>query len=328
MKNFYRGIPYEISLGESLPVPNRVQILRVGSFYDVRYGKFNITSDMLKKMKENYDNNVRRVQLAFDYNHESDKEASGWFTGLELAGHDTELWAQVEWTETGAKKLGFKEYRYASADFHPDYQDNETLEKFGPCLLGAGLTNRPVIKDLNPVILTEDYRKEDVMDPKDQKIKDLEAMVAELKSKLDGSDVEMGAMKKKLGEFEEDAKKSKEAAQLAEKESKFTKLLSEKKAVPAQKEAFMSGDMEKFISLSEALNTTASGNAGTGNELAEKEKKELAEKEAKTKDEAIDQVIKLAEGKRKENKEMELGDAISLVLSENPKLRELYEKAN
>src|SRR5690606_29054902 len=47
----------------------------------------------------------------------------------------------------------------------------------------------------------------------------------------------------------EKAAQFEEAQKLAVKEAAFTKLLSEKKAVPAQKDAYMAGDMAKFAEL-------------------------------------------------------------------------------
>jgi phage I-like protein len=142
-------------------------------------------------MKKNFDAKVRGIDLAIDYAHESDQIAAGWIKGLELSNGNTELWAIVEWTPQGRKRLSDKEFRYLSADCSFDYEDNERGEKHGPTLLGAALTNRPVVKGMRPAVeLTE--RKES-----DQMKKTMEQLQQEVKTLTESQD----AAKKTLGEM-------------------------------------------------------------------------------------------------------------------------------
>lgn len=179
-------------------VPTRIQVLRTGTFSDPRYGTFDITPEQLQSMKANFDNKVRGVDIAVDYSHESDMEAAGWIEEVSLEEHQgqTQLWATVKWTEKARISLSDKEYRYVSADFMFDYVDNETDKHYGPCLLGAGLTNRPVIKEMNPIIELQEGKgkkmskdsskvppgKGDTED--DANDSDMEKTVAELKEKV------------------------------------------------------------------------------------------------------------------------------------------------
>lgn len=325
-------------------VPDRVQLLRTGTFYHPTLGEINVTADMLQSMVVNYENKVRGVDIAIDYKHESDDIAAGWVKELELSDQSDgsmELWAVVSWTPKGLRKLHEKEFRYLSADFAMDYQDNETLEKFGPTLFGAGLTNRPVVKRMQPAIaLMEKKPTEDKMD-----VKELEKQLAELKesnvklseqvSKLeeekelekkemedkkeemqededeDGPEMSLEEMKKELATLKEENAKLKEAAQLAEKNKKFDILLSEGKAVEAQRKAFITGDVVKFSELSGEVNFSASGR--------DADKKGDDEKDAEEK------VLELAE-KVVSEKKVSLDEAIGVVLSENAELRKQYEK--
>lgn len=150
----------EIKLDEKAsgdgPAVSDVQLLRVGTFYHERYGEVKITPTILSDMVKNWKNNVRKIDLAIDYKHESEDIAAGWMKKVYLSDDGQELWSTVSWTPRGRKVLSDKEFRYLSADFNFDYQDNETLQKYGPTLLGAGLTNRPVIKAMEPAVeLTE-----------------------------------------------------------------------------------------------------------------------------------------------------------------------------
>ena len=61
--------------GEKIPV---VQILRVTKFKHPVHGDIDITADTLKQFKENFDNRVRRQDIAIDYSHENEKIAAGW----------------------------------------------------------------------------------------------------------------------------------------------------------------------------------------------------------------------------------------------------------
>lgn len=153
MIKHYRAPMRKITLAEGdSPVADQVQLFRVGTFTHADYGTFDITASELKKMAENFKSNVRGIDLAIDYKHDSEDIAAGWIKDLFLSQDETELWATVDWTPNGKKVLSEKEFRYLSPEFTYDYQDNESLKTFGPTLLGAGLTNRPTIKQMEPVV--------------------------------------------------------------------------------------------------------------------------------------------------------------------------------
>jgi phage I-like protein len=137
------------------------QLLRVGKFaYLDRTLKF--TKETLKEIKQNYDNNVRGVQLAVDYFHEAYDKAAGWIKNIELRNNDSELWMQVEWTESAKKQILAKELRYISAELNEQYIDKETKKNFGAVLYGAGLTNRPHINKM-AAILSEKTQNENII---------------------------------------------------------------------------------------------------------------------------------------------------------------------
>lgn len=314
----YGGTPFAIVLSESVTdnhIPKRVQVLKCGSFAHDQYGTFEITPDTLRAIKANFEARARGVDLAIDYAHESDKVAAGWIKDVELAENDQELWLLVDWTPNGQRALSDKEFRYLSADFTFNYIDNELKKSHGPTLYGAGLTNRPVIKGMDPVLALNEQKNQGgfEMDQKDQKIAELEKLVADLKAKLEGDGAIMADLQKKCGDYEAEKKVAAEAKVLAEKESKFALLLSEKKAIPAQKEAYLAGDMTKFMELAKPLHLSEDGHGGAGPEGDDKNK------DAQTK------IAELAETKMKENKNLSYVEAVQIVLSEKPDLRKAYE---
>jgi len=324
----FRLTPIAILLSEkSTTPPTKVQVIRTGTFHHEKYGKFEVTKEHLLSFKKNFDDKVRRIDIALDYGHESEGEAAAWFKDLELSDDGTELWAIPEWTPEGGAAVLSKRYRYLSADFNFDYEDNETLKKYGPTLLGAGLTNRPVVKGQAPVIeLTEG--KGNVMDPKDQEIADLKKKITELEAKIAASaapkagedapaleeakkevelkDAQLSEMKKELSLF-------KKTAADAAKKSAFDAKLSEGSVCEAQREAYMAGDMDKFLSLASSVKLSEKGSGGTPAPAAGAD--------------VQTEVLKLAEKMVSEKRASNTVEGTSLVLKENADLRKRYEAA-
>lgn len=311
--------PFAIQLSEG-KAP-RVQVLRVGKFSHPKYGEFEITSATLAEMKKNFDDKIRGIDIAFDYFHDSDKVASGWPTQLLLEENGNELWADVDWTPTASKMLAEREVRYFSPDFAFRWKDPETGTTYNNVLFGGGLTNRPFVKDMAAIVadekgaddmktvaelekalklsedkLAETEKKMADMAPQADRASELEKQIAALQAelaKLKGENEVAMAEKKKL----------EEQVKCAEKEAKFNVLLSEGKAVAAQKDAFLKGDMEAFVKLAEPVNLQGKGNSGgTG--------------EDKNKGDREDRVIKLAEEKQKADPKLSRGEALSLANKE------------
>lgn len=267
-----------------------MQILRTGTFSDPRYSRFEITKEMLASMVKNFSEGVRGVIPALDYKHESDDVAAGWFKSLYLKEDGQELWADIEMTPKGEKILGDKEFGYVSADFDTEYQDNENLKKFGCVLLGAGLTNRPVIKRMESVIQLSEKEKDPVSEkisklvgegyPQDQAV--AIALEMERKGKLSEGDKQM---EEKMKEME--AKLSEMEAKLAESE----KMCAEYKAKLAEMEAKPAEEMKPEMPEEEKKPEIEIELAAAKKELAEvKGKLTLAEKTSEFS-------ILLAEGK-------------------------------
>jgi len=317
-----------IQLKEGAPVPKDVQVLRVGNFKHPRYGTFEITRQVLAEMKKNFDDRVRGIDTAFDYFHDSDKEASAWVEKLELREGGDQLWAVVDWTPAAEKKLAERELRYFSPDFAFKWTDPESGVEHDNVLFGGGLTNRPFVKEMSAIVadekqtgetdmtelekaqkalkeseakvikLTEDkasVEQQLAAAPAPSKVSELEAQIAKLQQELAAAkQSEQAALSEKA--------KSEEAAKLAEKTSQFNVLLSEGKACAAQKDAFLKGDMTEFIKLAQPTNAKGSGSS---------ENKETAVDADKA-----SKIIKLAEEKQKADPRLDRGNAISIAKKE------------
>lgn len=290
-------------------VPKRVQLLRVGEF-NYSGDTLKISKETLLSLKENFDANVLKYEdgkLPLDYFHDSDKIAAGWIEGVELSSDNSELWIDVKWTTGAESKIAEGELRYLSAEFALEYQLNEGSKKFGPTLLGAGLTNRPFVKGMKPVKQFSEKGNQMTLEQAVAKIAELEKMIQDMKDMESADKAELSAMKEKAIE---DAKKASEVAALAEKNTSFDKMLSDKKVVEAQREHFIKGDVIKFAELSKPLND-GKGTSGEGAPITGKT--------------AQDQIIELAE-KLVTEKKISLSTAISSVLSSDPELKAKYEK--
>ena len=293
---------------------SEIQILKTGNYSHLYYGDFEITRVILAQMVSNFEKKAIKNDLMIDYNHECE-EAAGWVMKLYTKEEGKELWALVKWTKPGKQHLMDKTYRYISADFNFNHMDNETLEEFGPVLYGAALTNRPFIKGMAPTVnlneLTGGNKMTlDELKKQNQQLTDRVTSLEEKHSKevktlsetISSKDEEIKTLKKENEDLQLGQEKAK-------KESEFAVLLSQGKAVPAQKEAFLAGDLVKFAELAGKTNHKESGSGQSGSEDVEL-----------TEDQKLEKVEKLADEKIAKKLASNMGEAISMVLQENPEL--------
>jgi len=318
-----RQKPIKIKLNEN-GIERDYEIARVCTIRDARYGVVPITTETLKQFKENFDGGVRGIEICVDFEHKVDGGSAGWIKELYLTEDGTRLRAKIDWTPKGEKALQDKEYAYFSPDFEFNYEDNETGEKHGPVLKGAALTNRPVIKRMEPAIeLSEGDQMKTEIEKLQAQVKELTEKNVKLAEDCAGMQAEqkkladlpmapeamlklIEELKAKIASLEQEKSQMNEAKQLAEKKSQFQKLLSEGKAVPAQEEAFLKGDTIKFAELAGSVNLGAKGHGGGG-------KADIEDADA--------EIQKLAEEKVKAgNGSISFSEALSQVRTEKPDL--------
>lgn len=328
--------------GKEVTAPDELMVFRKGVFNHPFFGHFALTEEMLRKMKENFDNSVRRIDIAGDWEHRA-STAPFWLDEVVLKNKDSELWVNIGWTKAGRESVEAQDYRYTSGEFDDNYKDAETAQEFGPTLLGVALTNRPFIKGMQPITALSESVEEFL----EGKLKENEPMTKEEQAQFD-------ALKKQLDDLEAKGKKLTEtgdelatanklaetqAAELktlkeanekteeekatAEKKATFDKMLSESKVCEAQRKAYMSDDMAKFSELTQSMNPKPAGSAGDGKGDDKNKTVGVTLKEG---EDVEEKVIELADKMQKEDKDLSNGDAIGKVLVANPKLNEEYEK--
>ncbi len=253
-----------------------IQIFKAGVFNHLWYGEINFTPAIFLAMVQNFKDNVLQIDCPIDYDHEMG-EAAAWIKDLYLSQDQTELWANVKWTPPGKVAIDDQLYRYLSGDFVWNFVDNEKSLEYGPVLWGAALTNRPFLKGMAPT--TE---LNDINGGMNMNLVELQAENSRLSEKIrvlgvsaDASQAEVKSLKEaidasgvKLKALETENVTLKANVATSAKEAQFAVLLSQGKAVPAQKESFMAGDMIKFAELAGQTNqqTTGSGKAAEGGE--------------------------------------------------------------
>jgi len=139
-----------------------IMLFPEGTFQHPQYGKLNFTRAKLSEIKANFDNRVRHIDIALDVDHKGggeDSRATGWIEALELRdpigmSDGAGLWGCIKWTPYGQRLLQDQEYRYFSPEFGP-WTDPETGAEYDNVLIGGGLTNRPFLKVMPAVKLSE-----------------------------------------------------------------------------------------------------------------------------------------------------------------------------
>lgn len=147
-----------------------VHALPLGEYNHPIYGKLNFTADRIRRFADSVKTRVRGIDPDIDYDHKLDpskgRKAAGWVKDADARPDG--LWLFVEWTPEAAGAVQSKEYRYFSTEFADEWEDSQG-NKFTDVVLGGGLTNRPFVKDLVPINLSElvgESKENDTMERK------------------------------------------------------------------------------------------------------------------------------------------------------------------
>lgn len=132
-----------------------IQAMTLGTYKHPIYGQIKITSERIANFVRNFKNNVRDQELDIDYDHKAvTQKAAGWVKDVEDRGLEG-LWYLVEWTAEAKRALQEKEYRYFSPEFADEWVHPKSGQKFKDVLFGGALTNRPFLKDILPINLSD-----------------------------------------------------------------------------------------------------------------------------------------------------------------------------
>jgi phage I-like protein len=238
-----------------------VHALPRGKYQHPVYGELDFSDPKLNAYAASVTNRVRGIDPDIDYDHKTDpakgNQAAGWVKAAQV--RENGLWLGVEFTDDAKKEIKEKKYRYFSADFGDEWQDPEG-KVHQDVLFGGGLTNRPYMKNLLPVNLSEltgnnqPSRVEDEVDGK--KLREALGLAADTTD--DAVFAKLGEIAKAVTELS-DAK-----TKLTEAEATIAKL--------SEKEPEVDAEMKKLIEGSPAMKKLYEDNLAKDKKL-----KELAE---------------------------------------------------
>jgi hypothetical protein len=223
---------------EDKPVQTWVQLFRLGQWKHPRYGPLKFTESIFDGFVKSFNDNVRKVELALDQDHTPEKGAAAWIKSLENRG-ESGLWALVEWTKHGFQLVSDGVYKYLSGDFDYEWKDEETGKTYKNVLFGAALTNRPFIKGMSPINLSE-FREELESDAEVRNTFQLAEDIIKLKEGTVKSDAEILAAKEEELTPEEKTKKQELLA--TKKKEDETVALSKKKLAERAKACGLADD--------------------------------------------------------------------------------------
>lgn len=151
------------------------QAMPIGEYEHPVYGKVDITPEKVANIVKNVNDKVRGTDLDIDYDHKAKTtEAAGWIRRASQAA-DGSLNLTVEWTKTAYQKLKEKAFRYFSPEFTDEWTHPKTKVVHKDVLFGGAITNRPFLKDILPLnmseLFAEQTERNQGMDPKKLRVK-------------------------------------------------------------------------------------------------------------------------------------------------------------
>ena len=140
-----------------------IQAMPLGNYKHPVYGDIDITPERVMRFATNVNNGVRGQELDIDYDHKNKTdEAAGWVQQAEARLNDPDpkrngLWILVEWVKDAKEKILSKAYRYFSPEFDDEWTHPVSGETYTDVLFGGGITNRPFLKGILPLNLSEKF---------------------------------------------------------------------------------------------------------------------------------------------------------------------------
>jgi phage I-like protein len=131
-----------------------IQAMPLGTYDHPLHGQIDITPERVQQFAANVNNRVRETDLDIDYDHKATGgDAAGWVQTAEARPDG--LWVAIKWTKTAFQKLKEGAYRYFSPEFVDEWKHPKTGIVHKDVLFGGGITNRPFLKDILPINMTE-----------------------------------------------------------------------------------------------------------------------------------------------------------------------------
>jgi len=135
-----------------------IEVFREGEWNHPKWGIIKGTKKLFNDFISNWKSNVLGREIALDKTHNPEEGATGWIKDMKIVGD--RLKALVEWTPWGIELIEQKGFRYFSPEYRDSYTDKESGKEHKNVLFGGGITNRPFLTDLAPIVLSEDLESQ------------------------------------------------------------------------------------------------------------------------------------------------------------------------
>jgi hypothetical protein len=143
----------------------KIPFFRLGRWKHPKYGTIEGTQQMFDQMKANFKRQVLGRQPFVRIGHDKDGKdvfgaapAEAWIK--DVVQEDDYLYAVADTTnDEVAKAVQEKRYRFASAEYDPNYADKETGLNAGAVLSAVALTNEPFLTRLPDAVVLADPEK-------------------------------------------------------------------------------------------------------------------------------------------------------------------------
>ena len=131
-----------------------IQAMPLGKYMHPMHGVIDITPERVARFADNVNKGVRGQALDIDYDHKQHNgKAAGWVQKAEARPDG--LWILVEWVKEAWDDIKSGAYRYFSPEFVDEWVHPASQSKFSDVLFGGGITNRPFLKGILPINLSE-----------------------------------------------------------------------------------------------------------------------------------------------------------------------------
>ncbi len=144
---------------------SEIQAIPYGTWEHPIHGKLQFTPERAQRFADNVNNNVRGQQLDIDYDHKARSgEAAGWVKQARVDAKKG-LMLSIEWTADAADKIRKKAYKYFSPEFVSAWKRPDNGQVYQDVLFGGAITNRPFLKGILPINLSELTGDDDPPEP-------------------------------------------------------------------------------------------------------------------------------------------------------------------
>lgn len=257
-----------------------VELVKKGTFYwcgeTIVIGEQQF-AEAIKNFEAGLTNGGKKKDLLFDYEHDTfNTKAAGWIEALKISEDGETLLGKVKWSKAGRESIESDEYRFTSLEFSTFYYaleivDGEPQEvDKGFTVFACTLTNRPFVKGMGQVTLSENKNIDHLSNMKQNSNNEVEEGM-EFKEKFEELTTKFSDLEGKHKESVEalevvtaERDELKKEVELAKVNVKFNEMMANGQVVEAQREAYIAGDMVKFAETAVVLPREEKGTSEEG----------------------------------------------------------------